>query len=181
MRKRLFFIRLAALCAAGAAGIAAAAPPAAYREITWEALVPKDWDPLQALQGQDISQLSDTDPRAEQLLKQLRQAWDNAPTNRQMAGQAVRLPGYLVPLEQSRGQLREFLLVPYFGACIHSPPPPSNQVVHVVLAQPARRLESMDVVWASGVLRIQRDSSSMGVSSYRLEAAQVQPYEPTQK
>jgi hypothetical protein len=47
-------------------------------------------------------------------------------------GQNIRLPGYIVPLEVSEeGRTTEFLLVPYFGACIHVPPPPSNQIVHV--------------------------------------------------
>jgi hypothetical protein len=157
---------------------AAAAP--AYRDIGWEDLVPKGWDPAKVFEGRNLDAISDTDPRMEALLQEMRKVWDNAPVNRQLEGQAVRLPGYVVPLEQSRGQLREFLLVPYFGACIHSPPPPANQIVHVVLAQPVRS-QSMDVVWVRGVLRLQRGDSSMGVSGYRLEAAQAVPYEPAQK
>lgn len=188
MTKRAVLRRAAAACAGLMPGLvpglvparAAAQAAPAYRDIGWEDLVPKGWDPLKSFEGRNLEALSDTDPRMEQLQQEMRKIWDEAPANPKLAGQAVRLPGYVVPLEQSRGQLREFLLVPYFGACIHSPPPPANQIVHVVLAQPARG-QSMDVVWARGTLRLQRGDSSMGVSGYRLEAAQVQPYEPAAK
>jgi uncharacterized protein len=62
-----------------------------------------------------------SDPRANALLKRIREVWDNAPTNIAMEGAAVRIPGDLVPLEDIKAGMKEFLLVPYFGACIHSP------------------------------------------------------------
>ena len=46
-------------------------------------------------------------------------------------GRYVLLPGYVVPLEFSDSRIIEFLLVPWVGACIHKPPPPANQIVHV--------------------------------------------------
>ncbi|HOB95556.1 MAG TPA: DUF3299 domain-containing protein, partial [Aquabacterium sp.] len=67
-------------------------------------------------------------------------------------------------------------LVPYFGACIHTPPPPANQIVLVVPAKPAGGFRSMDTVWVSGVLRTVRNNSPMGSSGYRLEAALVERY-----
>lgn len=54
-------------------------------------------------------------------------------TNPELIGQRVRLSGYLLPLEFDGGEVSEFLLVPFVGACIHVPPPPPNQIVHVVL------------------------------------------------
>ncbi|MCW5966727.1 MAG: DUF3299 domain-containing protein, partial [Bryobacterales bacterium] len=47
----------------------------------------------------------------------------------------VRVPGFIVPLEDSATEATEFLLVPYQGACIHVPPPPPNQIVHVMMAK----------------------------------------------
>jgi hypothetical protein len=93
-----------------------------------------------------------------------------------MVGQAVRIPGFVVPLEDSKEGLKEFLLVPYFGACIHSPPPPSNQIIDVVPRTPARGVRSMDAVWISGVLATTRTDSYMGAASYRIEAVSVTPY-----
>jgi hypothetical protein len=101
---------------------------------------------------------------------------DNALINEGMDGVLVKLPGYLVPLEEANGAVKEFLLVPYFGACIHSPPPPANQIVHVVLGKPARGLRAMDVVWISGRLKAQRVDSYMGKSGYHMAADKVEPY-----
>lgn len=162
---------------AGAARSGSSSPPAtAARTIGWEALVPADWDPMKDLKGLNLSILSDADPRAIAALAKLREAWDNAPINPAVVGQTVRLPGYLVPLEETKDGLKEFLLVPYFGACIHSPPPPANQIVHVLPKAPAKGLRSMDTVWVTGVLMGTRTDSYMGMSGYRIEATQVTPY-----
>jgi hypothetical protein len=167
----------AAPAAKGAAAPAAAPPgTAAPRTIGWDALVPADWDPMKDLKGLNLSILNDADPRAAAALAKLREAWDNAPINPGLVGQLVRLPGFLVPLEETKDGLKEFLLVPYFGACIHSPPPPANQIVHVLPKAAAKGLRSMDTVWVTGVLTGTRTDSYMGQSSYRIEATQVVPY-----
>jgi hypothetical protein len=87
----------------------------------------------------------------------------------------VRIPGFVVPLEDTNDGLKEFLLVPYFGACIHSPPPPANQIIHVLPRTPAKGLRSMDTVWISGPVAVTRTDSYMGVSGYRIEATASRP------
>lgn len=148
---------------------------------TWEELVPKEWDPLKRFRERNPEHSPDRIPEGDMrelaLLREMRELWDNAPTRSDLNGAAVRLAGYVVPLEQALGQTREFLLVPYFGACIHSPPPPANQIVHVVLATP-QTLRSMDAVWVSGTLKTQRADSPMGTSGYGVEGFAVEPYKP---
>ena len=51
--------------------------------------------------------------------------------NEELVGTSVRLPGYIVPLAFKDQKVVQFLLVPTVGACIHTPPPPANQIVHV--------------------------------------------------
>ena len=155
---------------------ATAAGPA-YRNGRWAELVPPDWDPRKALssQPQDAGSVREGSAQEQALMRELREAWDNAPTRPELDGAKLRMPGYVVPLERSGESLQEFLLVPYFGACIHSPPPPANQIVHVRLAKPAK-LRSMDVIWASGTLRTQRNDSPMGASGYAMDAVQVEPW-----
>jgi hypothetical protein len=155
---------------------AAARPAGEFRKITWDDLMPKDWDPLKEFKGMNLSLLSDSDPRATAMLKRIREVWDNAPTNDAMEGAAVRVPGYVVPLEDTKAGMKEFLLVPYFGACIHSPPPPSNQIIHVLPKAPPTGLRTMDAVWVSGTVKTVRSDTSMGVSSYRMDAVLVEPY-----
>lgn len=147
-----------------------------FREVQWDELVPKGWDPFAKFKGANLGMLSDSNPRVLELMTELRETLDNAPTVAAMNGAAVRMSGYVVPLEEVKGELKEFLLVPYFGACIHTPPPPSNQIVHVLPKTPAKGLRSMDVVWISGTLKTFRSDTSMGMSSYRMDAVLVEPY-----
>jgi hypothetical protein len=162
--------------------LSAEAPPSganvsgATRTIGWEQLIPAGWDPYKDLKALNLDKLKDNDPKAEEALKKMRQMWDNAPINPLLLGQNVRLPGYLVPLEDLPGGVKEFLLVPYFGACVHSPPPPANQIVHVLLDKPAKNLRLMDVVWVSGSLSATKTDSHMGVASYRIDGKAVTPY-----
>ncbi|MDO9315798.1 MAG: DUF3299 domain-containing protein [Burkholderiaceae bacterium] len=147
-----------------------------FREIKWDDLVPQDWDPLKQFKNTNFSVMNDSDPRAAEMLKRMRETWDNAPTNNQMDGVAVRIPGYLVPLEDNKSGLKEFLLVPYFGACIHTPPPPANQIIHVKPQKPPKGFRSMDTVWVSGTLKTLRSDSYMGSSGYRMDAVNVEAY-----
>jgi uncharacterized protein len=161
---------------------AAAVNAAAYRTISWDELVPKDWDPTKAFKDINFGMMSDSDPRAMAALKRMRETWDNAPTNNAMDETLVRIPGYIVPLEDGKTGLTEFLLVPYFGACIHTPPPPSNQIIHVKPQPAPKGFHSMDTVWVSGKLKTLRSDTMMGASSYRMEATLVETYvEPAEK
>src|SRR5690606_39942329 len=48
-------------------------------------------------------------------------------------GKRVVIAAFIVPLEDDMQRADEFLLVPYFGACVHTPPPPPNQMVYVTM------------------------------------------------
>lgn len=152
-----------------------------FREAKWEELVPKGWDPTKNFKNMgQYGLMSDADPKVMQMMRELRETWDNAPTVSEMDGASIKLPGYVVPLEELNGALKEFLLVPYFGACIHTPPPPANQIVHVKVSKPVK-FRSMDTVWVSGVLKTQRQDSYMGTSGYQVEGAFVEAYVPPKR
>ncbi|MFZ6679200.1 DUF3299 domain-containing protein [Undibacterium sp. Tian12W] len=146
-----------------------------YKEIRWEALIPKNWDPSKDFKNLDMNFLNDGDPRAMAALQTMREAWDKAPVEASLNGTRIRIPGFIVPLDGERGKLREFLLVPYFGGCIHTPPPPANQIIDVVLDKPAK-IQMMDAVWVSGVLETTRSDTSMGSAGYRLKGMKVEVY-----
>ncbi|WP_244259030.1 DUF3299 domain-containing protein [Cupriavidus gilardii] len=152
------------------------AAPAVYREIEWDALLPKGWDPLAPLKGLDLAQMEDGDPRAKAALEKAKQYWQEAPVEPSLDGSPVRLPGFVVSLGGEGEAIREFLLVPYFGACIHVPPPPANQVVHVQARAPLQGIRTMDTVWIEGVLRVERAETAMGDSGYAMREARVEPY-----
>ena len=155
---------------------AAKASPASYREIGWEELTPKDWNPMAAFKGLNLARLKDSDPRAREALEKMRTAWDAAPVNTALDGKRIRLAGFVIPLERKGKLVSELLLVPYFGACIHTPPPPANQTIHVILAQPVADIRSMDAFWINGTLKVVRGDSSIGIYGYRLQGDSLERY-----
>ena len=94
---------------------------------------------------------------------------------RELMGKSVKIPGFAVPLEGDDGfeYVKEFLLVPTFGACIHVPPPPPNQVIHVILDKPVYFEKLMYAVWISGIVEIGEyfieGSSDFGQQTYDTE------------
>ena len=165
-------------CGAGAGDVAAQTNASgAARSAKWDELLPKDWDPLKQFRDKS-GVVREGSVREMEMMEELRKAWDNAPTRPELNGTRLRLPGYVVPLDSSAAGLKEFLLVPYFGACIHSPPPPANQIVYVKLAK-AAPIKTMDAVWVSGTLSSGRNDSPMGVSGYQMAGDLVEPYKET--
>lgn len=99
-------------------------------------------------------------------------------------GKTVRLPGYVLPLEFSGKQVTEFLLVPWVGACIHTPPPPPNQIVHVVADKPFDVSGMYDAVWVTGRMAARAGRKSLQLVDgsadidigYAIAAARVEAY-----
>lgn len=147
-----------------------------FQEVAWESLIPKDWDPMKPFKGLQLDKMDDGDPRAMEALEKAKKYWQSAPIDPKMDGIAIRIPGFVVSLEREGDALREFLLVPYFGACIHVPPPPSNQVIHVRSAKAAKDIRTMDPVWISGVLKVDRSDTMMGSAGYSMAAVKLEPY-----
>jgi hypothetical protein len=105
--------------------------------------------------------------------------------NKALNGKPVRIPGYLLPLEFDGDKVTEFLLVPYVGACIHTPPPPPNQIVHVKTEKAFTTDGGLYTpVWVNGLMKTEQSQSNLnfidGSSdipiSYVLEAISVEPY-----
>ncbi len=138
--------------------------------------MPKNWDPMAPLKGLKLDNLRDGDPRAIEALEKIREAWSNAPIEPALNGARIRLPGFAIPLEKAGNKVSEFLLVPYFGACIHTPPPPSNQIIHVTASKPITGMRTMDTVWVSGVMHAGKIDTEMGQAGYQLKAEVVVPY-----
>lgn len=95
-----------------------------------------------------------------------------------MDGVQGRLPGYIVPLQtDEKNRVTEFFLVPYYGACIHVPPPPANQIVYVKPDTPVENVEIWNPYWIEGTLRIQAQSNDLAAASYSFMVDQVRPYQ----
>lgn len=148
------------------------------RTLEWPQLIPEGAPVIvpQMTPLHDLSQLSnalagESGPAAQQ------QAPD-APVVKALDGQQVKLPGYIVPLEVSEeGRTTEFLLVPYYGACIHVPPPPSNQIVHVFSEIGIKVEELYQPYWIEGPMQVKASSSELAEAGYQMEAEKIYAYE----
>ena len=160
--------------------VAAAAASAAPRELLWDDLMPPDWNPfekLEALYSEIQGDLMDGSEEADRLMRAYREAVASAPVVPELDGQTVRLPGFVVPLDFEGQEVSEFLLVPYFGACIHTPPPPANQIVFVRSAKPYPLSALSAPVWVVGKLSTQAVYNDIGDAGYTMQADSVLPYD----
>jgi len=97
--------------------------------------------------------------------------------NPDLHGLTLRIPGFIVPLDfDSTGKVVRFFLVPYYGACIHVPPPPPNQIVYVTAAKPFEVKDGTDAFWITGQMRIERKRTAMASASYAMTATKVEVY-----
>nr|WP_312389293.1 DUF3299 domain-containing protein [Pseudomonas sp.] len=148
------------------------------RELDWPALIPEG-APVQAPQLaplHDLSQIGNA--LAAESAPPAPQQSANAPVVQALDNQQVKLPGYIVPLEVSEeGRTTEFLLVPYYGACIHVPPPPSNQIVHIFSEMGVRVEDLYQPYWIEGRMQVKASSSELADTGYQMEAEKIYAYE----
>jgi hypothetical protein len=148
-----------------------------YTAMTWDNLLPPGWNPAVIFEGLNLNALDDNDPRVEKIMEKFRKLWDEAPINSVLQDKMIKISGYVASLDfTGKAELKEFLLVPYFGACIHVPPPPANQIIHVTLVNSRRGIRSMDQVTVYGKLALAKRETDMGVSGYDMRADAIEPY-----
>jgi hypothetical protein len=146
------------------------------RELNWSDLIPPGAPPPPPpMPIHDLSQLADVLSEAGPPIAQQSPA---EPVVEELDGVNAKLPGYIVPLGMSaEGRVTEFLLVPYFGACIHVPPPPSNQIVYATSELGVMVTELYQPFWIEGPLNVEHASSELAEAGYRMDAQKIYLYE----
>lgn len=139
---------------------------AAAEKIGWKDLIPEGFTPPPV----KPQSYYDANPEED------RQTNLNAPVVEALDGKKVRIPGYVVQLEGNADNVTEFLLVPYFGACIHVPPPPPNQIIHVEYAEGVPYENTYDAVWIEGTIKVERKEGDLAVVGYQMKADSVEVY-----
>jgi hypothetical protein len=137
-----------------------------YAELQWDGMLPKE----------DYALLQNAPPVVHIGNRRSKQ-FGTLHTVAALSGRKVKLTGYVVPLEtDSAGRMTEFFFVPFYGACIHVPPPPPNMMIHVVLAQPIDTPSLWDPFWLKGILRTDVTQNSMASSAYAMQSASLSKY-----
>jgi len=166
-------------------------PPAAsgaassVRTLSWDDLVAEGYDAqsIIAKYQSKIQVIQEGSPEERALYKIMDEEFNQAPPNLKLAGKTVKIPGFVSPLDENNGMVGDFLLVPYFGSCIHSPPPPVNQTV-LVNPKEGGSISMSKIrrpVWVVGEIKVERSSTDLAEAAYRIENARLEEYTEDRK
>lgn len=150
----------------------AALPQATYaktaRKITWDDLIPP------GVPYSEIIAEGEMDERNDLWLP----VFDENATklNPELDGAYIKMPGYIIPFDQTTEGITSFILVPYVGACIHTPPPPANQLVFVTTRTPWPSDDLWEAVWVTGLMQHEIQSTEVAETGYALKADNVEIY-----
>lgn len=108
--------------------------------------------------------------------------------NKDLVEKVISIDGFLLPLDIESGKTSEFLLVPWAGACIHTPPPPPNQIVFVTMSESVDVRTRFQAVTIVGQLISEQghrnlflvDGSSMINTAYRMKGESVTDYKTSE-
>lgn len=148
-----------------------ATPAGAAREIDWDELIPPD---------ARSRFMAGPPPAAHDYLGEgglaAQQVMDFS-VNKTLDGTNIKIPGFIVPLDVGKdGLVDEFFLVPYFGACIHVPPPPPNQIVYVRMNKGIALDSIYEAYWITGRMKTSNKTTRLGASAYQLDGSKVEVY-----
>jgi hypothetical protein len=168
---------------------AADSPTVEFRTIEWTDLIPPKI--LQILENPpqyvtDMEDGSALDQISSQISNSIAAASDDpyqqalvsTEVRGEMDGARVRLPGFIVPVEFDEEQtITQFFLVPYFGACLHMPPPPPNQIVLVNYPQGLQLQGLYTPFLVSGEISTTVSENDMATSAYSMKLQEYELYE----
>ncbi len=169
LTRRALIARLTAAAALGSGASLARAADAPL-ELDWIDLIPPSED------GVEILNLGDLGIVEHGQMSMPAQEPEFAPVVTEYNGKQVRIPGYSIPIDYAGTEISTLLLVPYIGACIHVPPPPSNQLIFVTLSEPYVSEGLWDPVYVTGELNTSSFSTELADIGYVIDHAEVEPY-----
>ncbi len=98
-----------------------------------------------------------------------------------MNGKNIRLPGFVVPVDFNDEQLiTSFFLVPFFGACLHMPPPPPNQIIYVEYEQGITLSGLYEPIWVLGTLSTELFEDQIATSAYTMKMHTMEYFDDVQ-
>lgn len=93
----------------------------------------------------------------------------------------ISIGGFIVPLDFSDDfySVKEFLLVPDPLACIHVPPPPPNQMIHVIMNKKIPLDMDLRGVEITGTFYINNQQTEYGDVYYKMDGKKAEALELT--
>ncbi|MDH5570539.1 MAG: DUF3299 domain-containing protein [Gammaproteobacteria bacterium] len=159
-----------------------------YKTLEWTDLIPKNVLDILLNPPEAIKNIQDGTPEDEltpEMLKEItgkpdspyQQALVSTQVMPEYNNKKIRMPGFVVPLEFDDDQvITAFFLVPYFGACIHLPPPPPNQMIYVTSKKGLKTEVLYEPFWVEGTIYTETKNTDIGLSAYTMTAFSIKPY-----
>lgn len=159
-----------------------------YQTIDWVDLIPKDDldalnnppDSLLIIEEGSVDDIINDQPAKKPQTpeeKRYQEALSSTKIKSEFNEKKIRIPGFIVPLQYDNNQATtEFFLVPYFGACIHMPPPPPNQIIFVSYTKGLKLDDLYTPFWIEGTLKTELTDKEIGTSAYSLTADKLYEY-----
>lgn len=152
-----------------------------FQAVEWDDLIPPGFSSEQILDRYEdrLAAAEPGSPELDDLYEEMNAEYEDASVNPQLNSIDIQLAGFVAPLTYDGDAITEFLLVPYFGACIHVPPPPVNQTVIVTLDEGDTLTleESWGAVWVAGEMTVTSTDTSLATAGYSISGAQFGVYE----
>lgn len=154
-----------------------------YQTIGWEDLeLPgKGVDSIYEKYSDKVEKTKEGSVEEIAILEDMKIGLNSLPVNPKWDKQKIRLPGFVSPLDinQEKGEVGDFLLVPYFGACIHVPPPPMNQTI-LVKPNKGKSINIEEIfqpVWVTGTIHVEAVTTDLAQAGYQIKNARLEIYE----
>jgi hypothetical protein len=147
------------------------------QDIHWVALSPPGWQPQQVLTPIPLGDMQDDDPRAKKIMASIQAEWDKAPAVSTLPEGLVRIYGFPVMPKNKAKTTRKIILAPYYGSCMHSPPPPANQRIAVTLASAIPTSMFQFPIWVVGHLVVRTQKIDGVQVAYAMDTATWQAYD----
>lgn len=157
-----------------------------YTPTVWDELLPDS--NLRALQ-QGSSFLIPRGGMADQIdsplsmkLEKPRDAYERAlisvAVRSELNNKKVKMPGFIVPVDvQGEGVTKSFFFVPYFGQCLHLPPPPPNQIIYANFAKGYRVKNLDEPYYVEMTLHTKESKHAIATAAYTATVNKIYPYE----
>ena len=143
-----------------------------FEPVEWDDLIPPGFTSEEVLARYEdrITSAPAGSPELDALYEEMNAEFETGSINSEFDGDKVQLAGFVAPLTYDGDEITEFLLVPYFGACIHVPPPPANQTVMVSLAdgESLSLEESWGAVWVAGEMTATTNVTDLATAGYAI-------------
>lgn len=181
----IIFSQIALLLLVGCAEKAdeAASKPLEYVDVGWEELKPEGEEDMSqyshgagGYEDDGMFGASGMQPGAAGRYTGMNRSPGSSKVMPELDGKAVRIPGFIVPVEYQENIVTEFFLVPYFGACFHMPPPPPNQTIYVTSEEGVELSSIYDPYWLKGVMEIKQKGNEIANAAYSLKLHSTEPY-----